>query len=73
MDFIRDIALISILGKPLVVYFGILTFSSFLFTAFIGYTNHKGRRLIAFKWHPRMVIVSFTIASFHALLAISLF
>ncbi len=70
---IRNIALIQLGALPLVAYFGILTISSFAFTAFIGYTNYKGKQRIKFKWHPRMVIVSFSIATLHAILAISLF
>jgi fructose-specific phosphotransferase system IIC component len=70
---IRNYALIQLLGLPLVVYGGLLTFFSFAFTAFIGYTNYRGKQLIKFKWHPRMVLVSFAIATIHAILALSLF
>lgn len=69
---IHQIALTTFLGFPLVAYMGIITFSSFLFTASIGYTNHHGIKWIPFKWHPRMVITSFTIATIHAFLALSI-
>jgi hypothetical protein len=70
---IRQIALYQIGGKPLVIYFGLVTFASFAFTAYIGYTNYKGKKRIPFKYHPMMVIVSFIIAFIHALLAFSIF
>ena len=70
---IRQFALYSIAGKPLVIYFGLITFTSFSITAYIGYTNFKGKKRIPFKWHPIMVIVSFAIAFFHAILAFSIF
>lgn len=69
---IYPIALTTFLGFPLVAYLGILTFLSFLFTASIGYTNHHGIKWIPFKWHPRMVIISFTIASIHMFFALSI-
>jgi hypothetical protein len=70
---LRSLALFQIFGLPAVVYGGLLTFSSFAFTALIGYTNYKGKGILPFKWHPRMVIISFTIATVHALLALSIF
>ncbi len=74
ISIVRGIALHTVfLNFPVVAVFGMVTFSSFLFTAFIGYTNHHGKHLIPFKWHPRMVVISFTIATFHALLALSIF
>ena len=69
---IHQIAIITFLGFPLVAYLGILTFSSFLFTASIGYSNYHGKKWIPFKWHPRMVIISFAIATIHAFLALSI-
>jgi len=73
IDQIREIALFSIAGQPLVLYFGILTFLSFAFTAFIGHASAKERQWIDFKWHPRMVVVSFAIALVHVTLALSIY
>jgi fructose-specific phosphotransferase system IIC component len=70
---IHQIALTTFLGLPLVAYGGIVTFLSFLFTASIGYANYHGYKWIPFKWHPRMVLLSFIIASFHAFIALSIF
>jgi hypothetical protein len=70
---IKTIALYPIFGLPLVVYGGLATFTSFAVTAYIGYTNKSGKGAIPYKWHPRMVIVSFILAVIHAAFAISLF
>lgn len=63
----------EIFGTPLVIYFGILTFASFLFTASIAVMSRRGMTIIPFKWHPRMAAVSIVIAIIHALLAILTF
>ncbi len=71
---ISDIALYLIFGKPLVMYGGLLVFASFLFTASISIMNVKyGIHKIPFKWHPRMAIISLTLALMHGLLAASIF
>jgi len=59
-----------IFGKPLIMYGGILTLLSFLFTASIAILNKKGIDKIPFKWHPRMAIVSIIFALIHGFLAI---
>lgn len=69
---IHQIALATFLGFPLVGYLGVLTFSSFIFTASIGYSVHHGYKWVTFKWHFRMVIISFTIATIHAFFASSI-
>ena len=69
---IHQIALTTFLNIPYVAYGGILTLSSFMFTASIGYSNHHGYKWIPFKWHPRMVAVSFIIASIHIFFAASI-
>lgn len=61
----------QILGKPLIMYLGILTLSSFLFTASIAVLNVKfGIAKIPFKWHPRMAAISITLALIHGTLGI---
>ena len=70
---IHQIALILVLGLPLNFYLGILTFLSFLFTASIGFSNYHGYKWIPFKWHPVMVVVSFTIAIIHVIFSMSLY
>ena len=60
----------QIFGKPLIMYLGILTLTSFLFTAFIGYTTLHGKQIVPFKWHPRMAAISITLALIHGTLGI---
>lgn len=59
-----------IFGKPLIMYLGILTLCSFLFTASIAILNKKGIAWIPFKWHPRMAIGSISLALIHGFLGI---
>jgi hypothetical protein len=66
----RSIAYLLIFGKPLIMYTGILTLFSFLFTALIGFLNYNGIRKIPFKWHPRMAVISITLAIIHGLMGI---
>ena len=52
-----SIALYPIFGKPFILYLGVVTIISFLVTAIFGLSYYRG--LLKFKWHPRMVVVSF--------------
>lgn len=70
---IRNIAYILILGKPLVMYGGILTFLLLLFTATVGALNFKGIAVIPFKWHPRLAIATIIIAIIHAIMGLSIY
>jgi len=70
---IHQIAQTLFLGVPLVVYGGILTFVSFLFTASIGYASHHSIKFLPFKWHPAMVVISFSLALVHMFVALSIF
>ena len=69
---IHQIAIYTLFGLPLVVYGGIMTFISFLFTATIGFTNYRNIRFVSFKWHPIMVIISFVLAMIHMIFAFSI-
>ena len=71
MRFIANIAYFMIFGKPVIMYLGIMTILSFLITATIGFMNFKGSKLIPFRWHPRLALVSIILAVLHGLLAIS--
>jgi hypothetical protein len=66
----RNITYFLIFGKPLIMYMGILTLLSFLFTATIAVLNFKGIHKIPFKWHPRMAVISITLAIIHGSLGI---
>ena len=67
---LENISYYLILGKPLIMYGGILTILSFLFTASIAILNKKGINKIPFQWHPRMAIISIILALIHGFLAI---
>jgi hypothetical protein len=55
------------------MYMGILTLLSFLFTASIAILNKKGIQKIPFSWHPKMAIISITLAVIHGLFGILAF
>jgi len=67
---LENISYYIIFGKPLIMYLGILTLSSFLITAYIGFMTFKGKTEIPFKWHPRMAAVSLMLAILHSTLGI---
>ena len=69
---IHKIALIIFLGKPLVMYGGILTFTLLLATATIGALTFKGIYVIPFKWHPRLALITIIVAVLHGLLGLSI-
>jgi hypothetical protein len=72
MKNIRNLALLPILGKPLVIYLGIITFTSFLVTAVLGVLILKGKR-ISLKTHLLIAKISLTLAVIHGFLAFSIF
>ena len=70
---IQNIAFTLILGKPVVMYGGILTLLLLLFTATVGALNFKGISIIPFKWHPRLAALTIIIALVHGLLGLSIY
>ncbi|MDO8668293.1 MAG: hypothetical protein Q7K35_04335 [bacterium] len=70
---IHNLAYTLILGKPLIMYGGILTFLLLLSTATVGALNFKGISVIPFKWHPRLAITTIIAAAIHAILGLSIF
>lgn len=68
---LRNIAYYLIFGKPVIMYLGILTLSSFIFTAYIGAMAPRGKTKIPFQWHPRMAKISITLAILHGILGVS--
>lgn len=71
MNNLRAIALFMILGKPLVVYLGIIVLIGFLITATIGMLILKGKT-IPLKYHFLLAKISIALAVIHGLLAYSL-
>lgn len=67
---LANITYYPIFGKPLIMYLGILTLSSFFFTASIAFMNRRGIHIIPFAWHPRMAVISLTLAVIHGTLGI---
>lgn len=64
------IAYYPILGKPLMLYLGILTLSFLLATAFVAYLHSKGYFGIPFKWHIRLAKITLILALIHGTLGI---
>ena len=68
---IKNIAYSLILGKPVVMYFGLITIILLLTTATIGYLAYRGK--VNFSWHKAMAATTITVAVIHAVLALSLY
>lgn len=60
-------------GSPTVGVLGLLTIFSFFITAMLGLSIHHRWLHIRFRWHPTMVVVSFILASIHAVIALLVF
>ena len=65
-----NLALYPILGKPFILYLGIVTLVSFIITAILGLTIHNRWANIHFKWHPTMVVISLLLAIFMGIIGI---
>lgn len=65
---LTNISYYLIFGRPLIMYLGILTLSSFLITAYIGFMNLRGKTRIPLRWHFRMAGVSLVLAIIHGIL-----
>jgi len=70
---LANIAILTVFGWRLTIIFGALTFISVCFTALIGYLNFKGKSAIPFRWHPRMAVISISLAIIHIILVLSLY
>jgi len=67
---LEQITYFQVLGKPLLMYLGIIAVLLMLFTAAIAVLNKKGINKIPFKWHPRMARITIAFALIHGLLAV---
>ncbi|MFA4877964.1 MAG: hypothetical protein WC586_11160 [Methanoregula sp.] len=65
-----EVTYAPILGKPLILYLGVLTLLGFLFTASVAILNHKGIHTIPFRWHMRCAAISIVLAMVHGSLGI---
>lgn len=70
---IHNLAYSLILGKPVIMYMGILTYLSLLSTASIGLLNFKGYTTIPFKWHPRFAALTIILGTLHAIMGLSVY
>lgn len=68
---LSDVSYYLIFGKPLIMYLGILTLSSFLFTAYIGFMKLRGKTKIPLRWHFFMARVSLALAIIHGFLGLA--
>lgn len=68
---LNNISNFLILGKPLIMYGGILTLIAFIITALTGYLTLKGK--VKYKWHNYTKIVAFILAIIHGTLGILYF
>jgi hypothetical protein len=66
----ENISYFLIFGKPLIMYLGIVTLLTFLFTATIAVMTLKGIRTIPFRWHPRCAVLAILLALVHGALGI---
>lgn len=67
---LNNITYYLIFGKPLIMYLGIVTLLSLMVTAYIGYSNFKGKSKIPFAWHPRIAAITILIALVHGTLGL---
>lgn len=70
---ISQIALTQFLGKPLIMYGGLLTFVLLILTASIPTLMKKKIKWIPFKYHPPMAKITIAVALLHALLGLSIY
>jgi hypothetical protein len=68
---LSDISYFPILGKPLIMYLGILTLLSFSATALVAILKKRGFRTISFRTHHRLAYTSLALGVIHGLLGLS--
>jgi thiosulfate reductase cytochrome b subunit len=68
---ITNIAYFLILGKPLIMYLGILTLLCFLSTAYLGYRLIKGNFRFPIKYHLLLAKIAITLAIIHMILGLA--
>lgn len=61
----NEISYHLIFGKPLIMYMGITTITSFFITASIGFLNLRGYTAIPLKYHFMMAKISLALAVIH--------
>ncbi len=69
---IFEIAIYPIFGRPLVLYFGILTLLLLVSTAYLGHAINKGKISISIKWHMILAGSTVAFALIHAIFGLSI-
>ncbi|ODS35148.1 MAG: hypothetical protein A7316_04340 [Candidatus Altiarchaeales archaeon WOR_SM1_86-2] len=67
---LENITYLQILGKPLIMYLGIITLLFLFLTVSIAVLNMKGIYRIHPEWHPRMAKIAVTLAIIHGILGV---
>jgi hypothetical protein len=66
----HNIAYTMLLGKPLIIYLGLVVYFSFAVGASVPLLNHRGIHWLPFRWHRPAALVGLTVGAFHGLLAL---
>lgn len=69
MDF-SEIGYYTVFGKPLIFYFGIITYLLFVLAALIAFSSKRGILKIPFVWHKRVAVVALLFGLVHGLFGI---
>jgi len=73
LDFLRQIALYPIFGKPAMMFGGLFVFLLMLVAATVGYLVLHGKTKMTVNAHLILVRIVIVLAFFHAILGLSLF
>jgi hypothetical protein len=68
---ITELAYTLVLGKPLIMYGGVVTYLLMLLTALVPLMNRRGIHLIPFKYHPWLALFTVLAATGHMILGLS--
>jgi len=70
---LKEIAFYTILGKPLIMYGGLLAFIMLMTTGVIGFLVHQGKIGLSINWHINFARVTLLLAFLHAVVGVLLF
>lgn len=71
---VQTLAYTLVLGKPVIMYAGIITYLLLLSTAAISVMNMKlGIHAVGMQWHPRLAAVTIIFATLHAIFGLSIY
>lgn len=67
---LQEISYFLIFGKPLIMYFGVITLCSFLATAAIPLLRQSRIIHLSFVWHPRLAGFALVLGLVHGTLGV---